>query len=120
MRRAMPPAARRRSASNLHLHPGRPMIAGLLPAARRAVDARAFERLRQCWAEQCMIDADAGVALKRVPPVVPESVDPLVGMEVADRVGPALPDQFAIFLARFRGEQGILQPALGLVDVLVG
>ena len=37
-----------------------------------------------------MVDADAGVALERVPPIVPEGVDPLVGMERAERVGPAL------------------------------
>ena len=33
-------------------------------------------------AQQRMIDADASVALERIPPVVPEGVNPLVRMEV--------------------------------------
>src|SRR5438445_13328257 len=67
-----------------------------------------------------MIDPDAGVALEGIAPVMPESVDPLVGMEVPDRVGPALSDELAIFFTRFRSEQGVLRPALRLVDVYLG
>src|SRR5947209_20626395 len=66
-----------------------------------------------------MVDADAGVALERVPPVMPEGVDPLVGMEMADRVGPPLRDELAVFLPSLRREQGVGLPSLSLVDVLV-
>jgi hypothetical protein len=80
------------------------VIAGLLPASRRTVDSGRLERFRQQRAEQRMVNADAGVALERVPPIMPEGVDPLVGMKLAQRVGPPLRDQLAISLARFRRE----------------
>jgi len=59
------------------------MIAGLLPAARIAVDSRRFEIFRERRTEQEVVDADSGVALERVPPVMPEGVDSLVRMELA-------------------------------------
>src|SRR5437764_3893043 len=95
------------------------MIAGLFPAARLAVDAGGLQLLSQRRGQQSMIDADAGVAGERIPPIMPEGVDPFVGKEVADGVGPALRDQLAIFLPRFRSEQRVLGPALGLVHVHV-
>ena len=42
------------------------------------------------------------------------------GWSVTDRVGPALRNELAIFLARFRSEQRILHPTFGLVDIHVG
>src|SRR3954467_12648142 len=64
-----------------------------------------------------MIDADAGVALERVPPIVPEGVDPLIRMQMPDRVSPALSDELAILLASVGREQSVLRPAFRLVDV---
>ena len=88
------------------------------PTPRSAVDAGGLSVARR--AEQRVVDADAGVALEAVPPIMPEGVDALVGMERADRVGPTLRDQLGELLARFGREQGVLGPALGLVDVQVG
>src|SRR6476646_1328098 len=77
----------RTAKSHLHLDPHRRVVAGLFPAPRLAVDACGLEPLRQRRAEQGVVDADAGVALERVPPIRPESVDPLVWTEMPDRVG---------------------------------
>ena len=65
--------------SNLEFNPDRRVIAGLLPASRRAVDPGGFESLRESWAQQRMVDPNSGIALERIPPIVPEGVDPLVG-----------------------------------------
>src|SRR3954447_13073288 len=96
------------------------MITGLVPAARLAVDTGGLERLRQRRAQQRMVDADAGVARERIPPIMPEGVDALVWVKVADGVGPALRDKLAVLLPRRGSEQCVLGPALGLVHVLLG
>ncbi len=105
--------------SHFQLDPDRRVIAGLFPAARGPVDAGGRQLRRQRRAQQRMVDADAGVALERVPPVRPKSVDALVRVERADGVGPALPDQLREPRARLRREQRVLQLTLGLVDVLL-
>ena len=46
-----------------------------------------------------MIDAQPGVAAKGVPKILPERVDPLIGVERAQRVCPALRDETAIGVA---------------------
>ena len=49
--------------SNLEFNPDRRVIAGLLPASRRAVDPGGFKSLRQARTKQRMVDADSGAAL---------------------------------------------------------
>ena len=61
-----------------------------------------------------------GVAGKGVPEIFPERVDPLVGMQRPQRVGPALRDQAAIGVAHLRPEQGVIDPALRRIDVEIG
>src|SRR5437868_4247284 len=60
-----------RTPSHLNLDPRRRMVAGLLPPSRAAVDAGGFQFLRERWAQQRMVDADASVALERITPVRP-------------------------------------------------
>src|SRR6059058_6040058 len=79
---------------NLNFYPDRRVITGLFPGPGRPVDASALKLIRQAGAQQRVIDADAGVALERVPPIVLEGVDALVGVELPDRVNPPLPHQF--------------------------
>ena len=64
-----------------------------------------------------MVDPEPGVALEAVAPIFPERVDALTRVQVPDGVGPALGNEMSIGLADFRPEKGIVQPALGLVDV---
>ena len=82
--------------------PGRRMVAGLLAGAKSGVDAGRREALRRDGIEQQMVDADAGVAGEGVAPIIPEGVDGLVGVEMADGVGPALAEQ-APYWARGSG-----------------
>jgi hypothetical protein len=86
--------------SNSQFDPQRRVVAGLLPAARLAVDSGRAERFGEAGAEQRMVDADPGVTLERVPPIVPEGIDALVGEEVPQGVGSALRNELSIFLAR--------------------
>src|SRR5688572_2489542 len=106
------------AASGLQFHPGRRVIAGLFPAAGRPVDARGYQGLRQSRAEQEVVDPNAGIALEGIPPIVPEGVDSLVRMELAQGVGPALLDQLRELLSGLRREESVLGPALRLVHVL--
>jgi hypothetical protein len=69
------------------------MIARFLAGANMAVDARRFRAHGGDGIEQQMVDADAGVAGEGVAPIIPEGEDPLIGVELADGVGPALLQQ---------------------------
>ena len=77
----------------------------------------ALRRFSQPAVEQQMVDPDARVAREGVAPIIPEGEDRLVRMEVAERVGPALLQQPRILGAGLGLEQGVVEPALGLVDV---
>ncbi|RDJ93325.1 VCBS repeat-containing protein, partial [Lacticaseibacillus rhamnosus] len=63
------------------------------------------------------VDAQAGVAAPGISPIIPERIDALPGMELADRVGPALCDKLAIGLAHFGPKQRVVGPTLGLINV---
>ena len=64
-----------------------------------------------------MIDAQARVPRKGVPEIIPKSVDVLVWMKRAKRVGPSLVEKVEICGPNLWREQRIVEPALGLVDV---
>jgi len=85
-----------------------------------ALDAGGDQPAGKGRAQQQVIDAQAGVAGKGFPEIFPERVDPLVGMQRAQRVGPTLRDQAAIGVAHLRPEQGIIDPALRRIDVELG
>ena len=67
-----------------------------------------------------MIDAQPGIAGKGVPEIFPEGVDPLIGMQGSQRVGPALRDKAAIGVAHLRPKQRVIDPSLRRVDVEIG
>ena len=60
-----------------------------------AVDAGRDEAAGNGRAQQQMIDAQPGIAGKRIPEIFPEGVDPLAGMQRAQRVSPTLFDKAA-------------------------
>lgn len=68
----------------IEFNPDRRMIAGVLPAARELVDAADMQAFTQGRAEQETIDAQAGVAREGIPEILPERIDPLLGMQQAD------------------------------------
>ena len=67
-----------------------------------------------------MVDADARVALERAAPIIPEAVNSFIGMEMADRVGPALIQNAPEGGPGVGRKQRVVLPILGLVDVEVG
>src|SRR5271156_5403860 len=67
-----------------------------------------------------MIDAQAGVASEIISEVIPESVDALVRMQLAQGVGPALSDQVGKGLSRFGAEERVVHPAFWLVNIDLG
>ena len=90
---------RRRSLAELD--PGRRVVARFLLAPRPFVDAGASQPVGGLGRAQQMVDAEARVALPAAGGVVPEGVELLlVGMERAQRVGPALVDDAAPRRAR--------------------
>src|SRR5206468_10229632 len=72
------------------LDPARRVVARAFLAAHPAVDPGFDELARERLVQQQVVDAQPRVALPVVAEVVPEGVDGFVGMELADRVGPAL------------------------------
>jgi len=85
-----------------------------------ALDAGGDQAAGKGRAQQQMIDAQAGVAGKGVPEIFPERVDPLIGMQGPQRVGPALRDKAAIGVAHLRPKQRVIDPSLRRVDVEIG
>ena len=67
----------------------------MFPGPHLAVDAGGDQAAGKERAQQQVIDAQTGVAGKGVPEIFPECVDPLIGMQRAQRVGPALRDEAA-------------------------
>src|SRR5829696_9383346 len=67
-----------------------------------------------------MIEPQAGVAAPCVPEVITEGIDPLVRMEHAYSVGPALIDEAAEGEPDLRAKERVIDPTLGLVDVEFG
>lgn len=64
-----------------------------------------------------MIDTEPRIALETVPPIFPESVDPLLGMEMTYSVGPALLDQIGISLPNLRSVESVIGPTFRLIHV---
>ena len=67
-----------------------------------------------------MIDAQAGIALPAVAQVVPERIDARVGMQFAQRVGPALLDEARVRGPALRLNERVVVPGCRRVDVDVG
>ena len=69
------------------------MIARPFAGPHIAVDAGGDQAAGKGRAQQQMIDAQSGVAAKGFPEILPERVDPLIRVQSAQRVGPALLDK---------------------------
>jgi hypothetical protein len=67
-----------------------------------------------------MVDAQPGIAAESVAEILPERIDALFRMQQPDGVRPAHGDEFGIRCANLRPKQGIVLPALRLVNVEVG
>ena len=92
------------------------MVAG----PRIAVDAGGNQAAGKGRAQQQMIDAQPGVAGKGISEIFPEGVDPLVGMQRPQRVGPALRDQALIGVTHLGPEQRVIDPALRRINIEIG
>lgn len=68
------------------------MVASLVPAADRAVNLGRHQLLRQICTEEHVVEAQAAIAPACVPETIPERVDALLGVHVAQRVRSALRD----------------------------
>jgi hypothetical protein len=64
-----------------------------------------------------VVDTKSSVALETVPPIFPESVDPLLGKEMTYSVGPALLGQIGISIPNLRSIESVIDPAFGLIHV---
>lgn len=96
------------------------MITCLLPGANLAVDTGGGEAGFEVGADKEVVDTETRVPAKGIAEVVPESIDGLGRMEIADSIGPALGDEGMEGRSGFRTEKGVVDPAFGFVDVLLG
>ena len=69
--------------------------------------------------EQEVVDAQTGVPLPALAEVIPERVDALLRVQLAQRVGPALREQAPVALAALGLQQRVLEPRARVVDVEV-
>ena len=82
-----------------------------LPAsAHVAVDTGVSELAGEGRAEQKMIKPEARVPLPPISHIVPERIDALVRMQLADGIGPALRDELRVSRAAFRLHERIIVP----------
>ncbi len=82
------------------------MVAGILAASHRAINANVFQSALDRLAEQHMVKPPSGIALPGIPHIIPEGVNALIEMPAAQRIGPAIALQSLERLARGGLEQG--------------
>src|SRR5262245_11382033 len=64
-----------------------------------------------------MVDPQTRISRPVIPEIVPERVNALIGMEVADRIDPPLPQQTCVRVTALRLQQRVLFPGSRVVDV---
>src|SRR5690606_41882094 len=96
------------------------MVAGVIPAADVTVYLRRLQPARGRGAQQQVVEAQAGISPPGISEIVPERVDPFIGMQVAHSVKPSLLHQAREGLADLGPEQGIIPPPLRRVNVKIG
>ena len=101
------------------LDPSRGVVAGLLPSAYIAINARCRQTMDNGRAQQQVVNAKPGISGVSIPKIVPEGVDALARVARPQRIGPALGERAGIGVAHLRPKQRIVQPALRLLDVQV-
>src|SRR5689334_9228179 len=100
--------------------PRRRVIARAGEPAYPLVDTRREQPRPQLGVEQQVVDAQPRVAFPMLAEVVPEGEYLLAGIELADRVRPALGEEPPVALAALRLQQRVLLPRACVVDVEVG
>jgi hypothetical protein len=93
------------------------VIARPFAGAHLAVDTGSDKAAGNGRAQQQMIDGQSSIAGESIPEIFPEGVDPLARVQRPQRVGPALLQEPAIGGAHFRPKQGVIDPALGRIDI---
>lgn len=96
------------------------MITRVRPAADVTVHFGSHKPISKITAHQNMIETKASVAPEGVAEIIEECVDPLVRMKSADCICPSLCDEPLECLADIRMKQGVIAPAIRLVDVKIG
>ena len=66
------------------------MIASALFTSHRAIDPHGFKPRSQLAAEKEMVDAQPRIPRPPIPLVVPERIDPISRMQLADGIDPSL------------------------------
>ena len=96
------------------------MVAGLLLAARPAVDAGLDQAIGEIRRQQQVVQPQALVARPAVPQIGPEGPKRSGRMELAQGVGPALAQQALISGADLWLQQRVVGPRVRLIDVGLG
>ena len=96
------------------------MVACFFPSTHFFVYACAGEAGGEFFAKEEVVDAQAGIAAVGVAEIIPECVDGVVWMKLAQGVGPALRDKCVEGCADFGSEEGVIHPFFRFVDVFFG
>jgi hypothetical protein len=115
-----PSLIRRHHGFVVQLDPDGSVVAAVIPSADVLFDLSLCEAGSNLRAQKEVVDAESGVASVRVTEVVPEGVDALVRMKVAECVRPALVDKTPKGIPHFDAEERVVRPAFRLVDVEFG
>lgn len=86
----------------LEVYPGRGMVTGALQTTHGLVDASGSQPRDECFADQKMIDAHAGITWPPVSQVTPEGVRRPLAVDGLERVCPSLLHQYSEHRARLR------------------
>jgi hypothetical protein len=89
------------------------VIARAFGPTNLAIDTRINEALCGFRVQQQMVDAEAGVALPPISPVIPECVHRRIGMHGADGIDPALIENAPKQRPRFRLHKRVVGVGLG-------
>jgi hypothetical protein len=90
------------------------MVAGLGLVAHPCIDTCPFQIRRKLAIEQQVIDSQPGIAGPVVAEIVPEGVDTLVRVQMANGIDPALIKQSLVTRSRLRLQQRVLRQERGL------
>lgn len=75
---------------SLHLHPNRRMIATLFPTSNILIYPRGYKPLLKMRAQQKMIYPQPGISAISIPEIIPESINNLFRIQLAQSIRPAL------------------------------
>lgn len=91
-------------------NPRRRMVAGVRFIAYPGIHARLMQIRTQRRIEQQMVDPQPGIFLPMLTEIVPERVEPVLRVQMPQRIRPALIQQALITCATLRLQQRVLEP----------